>query len=105
MYMHDKKTRPTVTNTYHHGSVFFCSESYGGKREEEQEGEHQELQDLDPRGSPHIEEKVIDGNVDLDLLSLFPQELARIIGGIDTHGGTACSFNGAHALATPPRRE
>ena len=25
MYMHDKKMRPTVTNTYHHGSVFFCS--------------------------------------------------------------------------------
>ena len=42
----------------------------------------QELQDLDPRGSPHIEEEVIGGNVDLDLLSLFPQELARIIGGI-----------------------
>ena len=45
------------------------NESYGGK-EEEQEGEHQKLQDLDPRGSPHIEEKVIGGNVDLDLLSL-----------------------------------
>ena len=44
---------------------------------------HEELQDLDPRGSPHIEEKVIGGNVDLDLLSLFPQELARIIGGIE----------------------
>ena len=55
----------------------------GRKQEEEQEGEHQELQDLDPRGSPHIEEKVIGGNVDLDLLSLFPQELARIIGGIE----------------------
>jgi hypothetical protein len=26
---------------------------------------------------------VIGGNVDLDLLSLFPQELARIIGGIE----------------------
>ena len=46
--------------------------------------EHEELQDLDPRGSPHIEEKVIGGNVDLDLLSLFPQELARIIGGIES---------------------
>ena len=60
------------------------NESYGGKREEEQEGEHQELQDLDPRGSPHIEEKVIGGNVDLDLLSLFPQKLARIHGGIES---------------------
>ena len=55
----------------------------GRKQEEEQEGEHQELQDLDPRGSPHIEEKVIGGNVDLDLLSLFPQKLARIHGGIE----------------------
>jgi hypothetical protein len=26
---------------------------------------------------------VIGGNIDLDLLSLFPQELARIIGGIE----------------------
>ena len=39
---------------------------------------------INPRGSPHIEEKVIGGNVDLDLLSLFPQELARIIGGIES---------------------
>ena len=46
--------------------------------------EHQELQDLDAMGSPHIEEKVIGGNVDLHLLSLFPQELARIIGGIES---------------------
>ena len=46
--------------------------------------EHEELQDLDPRGSSHLEEKVIGGNMDLDLLSLFPQELARIIGGIDS---------------------
>ena len=46
--------------------------------------EHEELQDLDPRGSPHLEEKVIAGNMDLDLLSLFPQELARIIGGIES---------------------
>ena len=46
--------------------------------------EHEELQDLDPWGSPHLEEKVIGGHVDLDLLSLFPQELARIIGGIES---------------------
>ena len=51
-----------------------------GRTKEEQE----ELQDLDPRGSPHLEEKVIGGNVDLDLLSLFSQELARIIGGIES---------------------
>ena len=35
-------------------------------------------------GSPHIEEKVLGGNVDLDLLSLFPQKLARIYGGIES---------------------
>ena len=54
------------------------------ENERKNEEEHQELQELDPRGSPHIEEKVIGGNVDLDLLSLFPQELARIIGGIES---------------------
>jgi hypothetical protein len=44
---------------------------------------HKELQDLDPMGSPHKEEKVIGGNIDLDLLSLFPQRYARIMGGIE----------------------
>ena len=34
-------------------------------------GEHKELQDLDPRGSPHLEEIWIGGNVDLGLLALF----------------------------------
>jgi hypothetical protein len=37
-------------------------------------------------GSPHKEEKVIGGNVDLDLLSLFPQEYARIMGGMERKG-------------------
>ena len=46
--------------------------------------EHKELQDLYPRGSPHLEEKVIGGNMDLDLLFLFPQELARIHVGIES---------------------
>ena len=45
----------------------------GGRREEEQRRTQQmELQDLDPKGSPHLEERWIGGNVDLDLLSLFP---------------------------------
>jgi hypothetical protein len=44
---------------------------------------HKELQDLDPMGSPHKEEKVIGGNIDLDLLSLFPQRYGRIMGGIE----------------------
>jgi hypothetical protein len=44
---------------------------------------HKELQDLDPMSSPHKEEKVVGGNIDLDLLSLFPQRYARIMGGIE----------------------
>ena len=46
--------------------------------------DHEELHDLDPRGFPHLEEKEIGGYVDLDLLSLFPQKLARIHGGIES---------------------
>jgi hypothetical protein len=34
-------------------------------------------------GSLHKEKKVIGGNVDLDLLSLFPQKYARIMGGME----------------------
>ena len=56
----------------------------GGRREEEQRRTQQmELQDLDPKASPHLEERWIGGTIDLDLLSLFPQEVARIIGGIE----------------------
>jgi hypothetical protein len=44
-------------------------EGYERKNKEEI---HKELQDIDPIGSPHLEEKVIGGNEDLDLLSLFP---------------------------------
>ena len=47
------------------------------------EEKHQELQDQDQLGSPHLEEEWIGGNVDLDLLSLFPQRYARIIEGIE----------------------
>jgi hypothetical protein len=36
------------------------------------EENHKELQNLDPIGSPHLEEILIGGNIDLDLLSLFP---------------------------------
>jgi hypothetical protein len=49
-------------------------------------GNHKELQDLDPIGFPHKEEKVIGGNVDLDLLSIFPQKDARIMGGMKEGG-------------------
>jgi hypothetical protein len=44
---------------------------------------HKELQDLDPLCSPHLEERRIGGNIDIDLLSLFPQRYARIMGGIE----------------------
>jgi hypothetical protein len=44
---------------------------------------HKELQDLDPLCSPHLEERWIGGNIDVDLLSLFPQKDARIIGGME----------------------
>jgi hypothetical protein len=44
-------------------------EGYERKNKEEI---HKVLQDLDPIGSPHLEEKVIGGNIDLDLLPLFP---------------------------------
>jgi hypothetical protein len=47
---------------------------------------HKELQDLGPEGSPHLEEKVIGGNIDLDLLSLFPEKDARIMGGKEGEG-------------------
>jgi hypothetical protein len=44
---------------------------------------HKDLQDLDPLCSPHLQERCIGGNIDLDLLSPFPQRYARIMGGIE----------------------
>jgi hypothetical protein len=38
---------------------------------------HKELQHLDPRCFPHLEERWIDGNIDLDLLSLFPSKICK----------------------------
>jgi hypothetical protein len=58
-------------------------EGYERKNKEEI---YKELQDLDPIGSPHIEEIMIGGNVDLDLLSLFPQKDARIMGEMGRKG-------------------
>jgi hypothetical protein len=46
---------------------------------------HKELQDPDLLGSPHMEERLIGRNIDLDLLSIFSQEDARIIGGIEIY--------------------
>ena len=53
-------------------------------REEEQRREHkilQNLQDLEPKGFPHKEGILIGESVDLDLLYLFSQMDAKIIGG------------------------
>ena len=49
--------------------------------EEEQRRNTKELQDLDLKGSPHLEEIWFGVSVDLDLLSLFP------LNGGKNHGG------------------
>jgi hypothetical protein len=68
-------------------------------------------------GSPHKEKKVIGGNIDLDLLSLFPQKYARIMEGMEEEG-QACKVNnggerspkpcsaqgGRRGIYTPPPR-
>ena len=59
---------------------------YGGYERKNKEEIHKELQDLDPIGSPHLERIWLGGIVDLDLLSLFPQQNARIMGGIERKG-------------------
>ena len=48
---------------------------WGNKRGRTKEEKHQELQDQDQQGSPHLEEEWIGGNVDLDLLSLSLKEM------------------------------
>jgi hypothetical protein len=53
---------------------------------------HKKLQDLDPLCSPHLEERWIGVNVNIDLLSLFPQKDARIMGGME-EGGQAFKVN------------
>jgi hypothetical protein len=54
----------------------------GGDERKNKGGEHQELQDLDTNRFPHLEEIMIGEDVDLDILSLFPQEDAIIMGGV-----------------------
>jgi hypothetical protein len=69
-------------------------------------------------GSPHKKEKVIGGNIDLNLLSLFPQEDARIMEGMERKGKLlkvnnrgergcrirGCSKRGRRGIYTPPLR-
>jgi hypothetical protein len=68
---------------------------------------HKELQDLDIIGSPHIEEIMISGNVDLDLLSLFPQKDARIMGEMGRKGKLFKVNNGGERKwkSQPPNEE
>jgi len=46
-------------------------------------GTQRNSKDLDPKCSPHLEEKSIGGNTDLNLLSLFSQKVATTIGEIE----------------------
>ena len=62
----------------------------GGRTKEK----HLELQNLDPTSSPHLEEILFGGKVDLDLLSSFPkfgQESSEGLGGIEL---SSCCNNG-----------
>jgi hypothetical protein len=66
--VHRKCSNPSLPNpTKAKNSV----EGYERKNKEEI---HKELQYLDQIGSPHIEEILIGENIDLDLLSLIPQD-------------------------------
>ena len=82
--MHKSNGKSTSAQILHSQIPPKAINVYGGRREEEQRRTQQmELQDLDPLGSSHLKERWIGGNVDLDLLSLFPQRYARIMGGIE----------------------
>jgi hypothetical protein len=68
---------------------------------------YKELQDLDPLCSPHLEENLIGGNIDLDLPSLFPQKDARIMGGME-EGGQAFKVNNGgeiNSFCAQPKEE
>ncbi len=60
---------------------------WGNKRgRTKEENNKWKPQDLDLLCSPYTKEIWIGGNVDLDLLSNFPQEYARIMGGMGRNG-------------------
>jgi len=61
---------------------------WGNKRGRTKRKSTKDPQDQDPTSSPHREEKVIGGNVDLDLLFLFPQRNASLVGGIGRNQGS-----------------
>ena len=80
----EEQRKPQRSEILHSQIPPKATNAYGGRREEEQRRRiTKELQVLNPLGSPHLEERWIGGNMNLDLLSLFPQEIAIIIGGIE----------------------
>ena len=90
---HKKCSSPSLPNSTK------ATKAYGGIREEEQKRKStKEPQDLDPICSPHLEERLIGGNVDLDLLSLFPQKDARIMGGRGRNGKLFKDNNGGERI-------
>ena len=81
---------------------------WGNKRGRTKRRTIKELQELDPLGSPHLEERLIGGNVDLDILSLFPQICVRIMGGSERKASFSKVNNGGergekHAQETPSK--
>ena len=83
--MHKSKGKNTRSAQVLHSQIPpKATNAYGGRGDEEQRRTQQMgLQDLDQETSPHLEERWLGGNVDLDLLSLFTQRYARIMGGIE----------------------
>ena len=61
---------------------------WGNKRGRTKSKSTKDPQDQDPTSSPHREKKVIGGNMDLDLLFLFPQRNASLVGGIGRNQGS-----------------
>ena len=80
----EEQRKPQRSQILHSQIPPKATNAYGGRREEEQRRRiTKKLQDLDPIGSPHLEERWIGRIVDLDLLSTFPKEFARFYGGIE----------------------
>jgi hypothetical protein len=63
-----------------HSNPTKATNTIEGYQRKNKGGESQRTPRSRSKGFPHFEEIIIGGNVDLDLLSLFPQEYARIMG-------------------------
>jgi hypothetical protein len=57
-----------------------------------------ELKDLDPLCSPHLEEILVGGKINLHLLSLFPQKDGRVMGGMGEEGKAFKVNNGGERI-------